>query len=196
MWIKILCIENILWRILTTKSMFDFANMLKTDTLKDVSMNNYELLNIQACSFLMFWNGGCTQSLVVSCKYWVVPLISTRVSGYSQILPAKYGWVNAVGSWYSLQWRHNERDGVSNHRRLDCLPNRLFRQIKENIEAPCHWHLWGESTMIGGVPSQGAPLTENVAIWWRHHGLRCIITPCNTAMKNLGFGSDSTMNVE
>ena len=28
----------------------------------------------------------------------------------------------------SLQWRHYERDGVSNHRRLDCLPNRLFRR--------------------------------------------------------------------
>ena len=25
------------------------------------------------------------------------------------------------------QWRHVERDSVSNHRRLDCLPNRLFR---------------------------------------------------------------------
>ena len=24
------------------------------------------------------------------------------------------------------QWRHNERDSVSNHRRLDCLPNLLF----------------------------------------------------------------------
>ena len=28
----------------------------------------------------------------------------------------------------SLQWRHNERDGVSNHRRLECLLNRLFRR--------------------------------------------------------------------
>ena len=27
---------------------------------------------------------------------------------------------------HSLQWRHDEHDGVSNHRRLDCLPNRLF----------------------------------------------------------------------
>ena len=25
-----------------------------------------------------------------------------------------------------LQWRYNERDGVSNHRRLECLRNRLF----------------------------------------------------------------------
>ena len=32
----------------------------------------------------------------------------------------------------TLQWRHNERDGVSNHRRLDCLHNRLFsRRSKE-----------------------------------------------------------------
>ena len=27
-----------------------------------------------------------------------------------------------------LQWRHNKCDGVSNHRRLDCLLNRLFRR--------------------------------------------------------------------
>ena len=27
-----------------------------------------------------------------------------------------------------LQWRHNERDGVSNHQPHDCLLNRLFRR--------------------------------------------------------------------
>ena len=27
-----------------------------------------------------------------------------------------------------LQWRHNGRDGVSNHQRHDCLLNRLFRR--------------------------------------------------------------------
>ena len=37
-------------------------------------------------------------------------------------------------------------------------------QIKENIKAPHHWHLWGEST-----GNQGASNTENVSIWWRHH---------------------------
>ena len=43
-----------------------------------------------------------------------------------------------VISWLSLQWRHNERDGVSNHQPRHCLLNRLFR-IKENIKAPRHW---------------------------------------------------------
>ena len=27
----------------------------------------------------------------------------------------------------SLQWRHNEGDGVSNHQRRDCLLNRAWR---------------------------------------------------------------------
>ena len=45
----------------------------------------------------------------------------------------------------SLQWRHNGRDDVSNHQPHDCLLNRLFKaQIKENIQAPRHWPLWGE----------------------------------------------------
>ena len=51
--------------------------------------------------------------------------------------------------WYTrfspstLQWRHYERIGVSNQRRLDCLLSHSFRQIKENIKAPRHWPLWG-----------------------------------------------------
>ena len=28
-----------------------------------------------------------------------------------------------IAQYISLQWRHYERDGVSNHRRLDCLLN-------------------------------------------------------------------------
>ena len=33
----------------------------------------------------------------------------------------------------TLQWRHNEHDGVSNHQPHDYLLNRLFKaQIKEN----------------------------------------------------------------
>ena len=35
----------------------------------------------------------------------------------------------------TLQWRHNERDGVSNH--LDCLINRLFRGIhRPPVDSP------------------------------------------------------------
>ena len=42
------------------------------------------------------------------------------------------------------------RDGVSNHRRLDCLLNSLFRRkLKKNLR---HWLLWGDSTSDRWIP--------------------------------------------
>ena len=35
--------------------------------------------------------------------------------------------------YQALQWRHNERDGVPNHIRLDCLLNRLFGRRPKKI---------------------------------------------------------------
>ena len=56
------------------------------DSIKDLWINNNELLNIQACSFQVVLKRVCTQSLVVSCKCWVDPLVFTRISGYSQVI--------------------------------------------------------------------------------------------------------------
>ena len=48
----------------------------------------------------------------------------------------------------TLQWRHNEHDGVSNHRRLDCLHTRLFRprwkqyQISASLAFVRENHRW------------------------------------------------------
>ena len=53
----------------------------------------------------------------------------------------------------SLQWRHNERDGVSNHQPHDCLLNRLFKaQIIENIKAPRHCPWCGKFTGDRWIP--------------------------------------------
>ena len=51
-----------------------------------------------------------------------------------------YGQASSVSAMNKLQWRHNERYGVSNHKPRDCLLNRLFKaQLKENIKAPRLW---------------------------------------------------------
>ena len=68
----------------------------------------------------------------------------------------------------TLQWRHNEHDGVSNHRRLDCLLNRLFRcrskkTSKLSITGLCE----GNLPVTGGFPSQRAS-NINVSISWCH----------------------------
>ena len=70
----------------------------------------------------------------------------------------------------SLQWLHNERDGVSNHQHHDCLLNRLFRRrSKKTSKLRATGLCDGNSSVIGGFPSQEASNAENVSIWWRHH---------------------------
>ena len=72
----------------------------------------------------------------------------------------------------TLVWPHNERDGVSNHRRLDCLFNRLLRLRSKKTSKLCVTGLWeGNAPMTGGFSSQRASNTENVSDWWRQHGL-------------------------
>ena len=72
-----------------------------------------------------------------------------------------------------LQWRHNEPNGVSNHRPLGCLLNRLCRRrskktLKLRVTDLCE----GNSPVTGEFPAQRASNTKNVSIWWRHHDLQ------------------------
>ena len=49
--------------------------------------------------------------------------------------------------WPPLKWRHNEHDGVSNHRRLNCLINRLFRRRSKH-QTPRHWEFTSERWIL------------------------------------------------
>ena len=79
-------------------------------------------------------------------------------------------WISNINM--SLQGRNNERDGVSNHRRLDCLLSRLFRcrsmkTSKLRVTGLCAEN----SPSTGEFPAQMASNAENVSIGWRHHGI-------------------------
>ena len=70
----------------------------------------------------------------------------------------------------SLQWRHNEHDGVSNHQPYDCLLSRVFRRrSKKTSKLSVTGLCAGISPVIGEFPVQMASNAENVSIWWRHH---------------------------
>ena len=72
----------------------------------------------------------------------------------------------------TLQWCHNERNGVSNHRRLHCLLNFLFsRRSKKTSKLSVIGLCMGNSPVTGEFPAQKASNAENVSIWWRHHEL-------------------------
>ena len=71
-----------------------------------------------------------------------------------------------------LTWHHNGRDGVSNHQRLECLLNRLFRRRSKKtsnlrVTGLCE----GNSPVTVEFPAQRASNAENVSIWYRHHAL-------------------------
>ena len=71
----------------------------------------------------------------------------------------------------SLQWRHNERDGVSNNQHHRCLLNRFFQtQIKENTKATRHWPLWGEFTEDRWIPRTKGQ--------WRGKCFHLMTSPC------------------
>ena len=71
---------------------------------------------------------------------------------------------------WTLQWRHNEHDGVSNHRGLDCLFNHLFGRISKKIsKLRVTGFCAGNLPVTGEFPTQMASNAENVTIWRRHH---------------------------
>ena len=76
----------------------------------------------------------------------------------------------------TLQWRYNERDGILEHWRLDCLLNRVFRRRskktpKLRVTGLCEGH----SPVTGELPAKRPSNAETVPIWWRHHSLgECI----------------------
>ena len=80
-----------------------------------------------------------------------------------------------VSSWrFTLQWRHNGRDGVSNHWPRHRLHSHLFRHrstktSKLRVTGLCV----GNSSAIGEFTAQMVSDAENVSIWWRHHD-RCL----------------------
>ena len=72
----------------------------------------------------------------------------------------------------TLQWRHNDLDGVSNRQPHDCLLNRLFRRRSKKTSKLCVTGLCaGNSPWTGEFPAQRSSNAENVSIWWRHHDL-------------------------
>ena len=69
-----------------------------------------------------------------------------------------------------LQWRHNERDGVSNHLPHDCLLNGSFRRrSKKTPKLRVTGLCTGNSPVTGEFPTQRVSNAANVSIWWPHH---------------------------
>ena len=65
---------------------------------------------------------------------------------------------------FTLRWRHNERDGVSNHRRIDSLLNRLFRRRPKKTSMFRVTGLYEENSPVTGE-FLGQRASNAIAFW-------------------------------
>ena len=72
-----------------------------------------------------------------------------------------------------LQWRHNERGGVSNYRCLDCFIQPFVQaQIKENIKAPRHW------SFVRGIDQWPVETPHKGPVMWKMFPFDDVIVYC------------------
>ena len=97
-----------------------------------------------------------------------LPSVSIWKVGQYNCLPRSIWWT--LHPKTTLQWRHNEHNGVSNHQPYDCLLNRLFRRKSNKTSKLCVTGFCeGNAPVTGEFPEQRASNAENVSMWWRHH---------------------------
>ena len=126
-------------------------------------MDGGEIVRRQQCKLFQHWHDVGT----------VVPTPGQRWPNQHRCLNKLKGAEYPPSPQIALQWRHNGRDGVSNHQPHDCLLNRLFRHgskktSKIRITGLCA----GNSSVTGEFPTQSASKAEYVSIWWCHYVMR------------------------
>ena len=97
--------------------------------------------------------------------YELQKYIRDTITSYTVNL--KYMLIYLLGGWTcALQWRHNERHGVSNHWRLIGLLNWLVgRRTKKTFKRRVSGLCEGNSPGTGEFPAQRASNADNASIY-------------------------------
>ena len=90
--------------------------------------------------------------LVYRCTWRLECNNDIKTNIYTWMLWPHRPWIGQNSTICSLLWRHNERDGVSNHQPHDHNQPFIQAQIKENFKAPRHCPLCGEFTGDWWIP--------------------------------------------
>ena len=114
---------------------------------------------------------------------WYVLRTTLRTEEYHRHYADNFAWWIifdenvCIIDW--LLWRHNGRDGVSNHQPRDCLLNPSFRRrSKKTSKLRVPGLCAGNSPVTGEFPAQKASDAENVSSWWRHHVMNYLWRKC------------------
>ena len=113
-------------------------------------------------------NSRCLNAMWRHCNAQGLPFLNCLVYTVKRVVVVGVGLSQPA---WSLQWRHNGRDDISNHQPYDCLLNRLFRRrSKKTSKLRVTGLCVGNSPVTGEFPTQRVSNAENISILWRHHG--------------------------
>ena len=121
-------------------------------------------------------------SLLIYMMMTRVALANITIRNVDTVYSIKYAPACVVLGFImaTSEWRHNGRDGVSNHRPHFGLLKRLFRRrSKKTSKLRVTGLCVGNSPMTAEFPAQMASNAENVSIWWRHHAYSSKRYACN-----------------
>ena len=123
---------------------------------KSCALVNNDIQYHTVFNWILFWRNDVLPDMCVC--VWVCVCVCVWVGG----------WVGGGGGGGSLQWHHNERDGVSNQLPYIYLLNGLFRPALKKTPKLC---VNGLCEVTGEFPAQRASNAEYVSIQWRHHDI-------------------------
>ena len=115
-------------------------------------------------SVKLHWDG-CQQyqsplgQVMAWCHQATEPVLSKI---YDTVWQCGHTVTQPILTWYSSQWRHNERRGISNHQPHDCLFNRLLRRrSRKTSNSASLAFVWGIHWWPVNSPHIG-PVTRKV----------------------------------
>ena len=89
---------------------------------------------------------------------------------------------NSLISLSSLQWRHNERDGVSNHQPHDCSTvffsgaDQSKRQSSASLAFVWGIHRWSVNSLRKGPVTRKIFPFDDVIMWYEQCGIEILVT--------------------
>ena len=130
---------------------------------------------IRLYRWFRFSVSSCSGDSRLAPSQWETSLQSNAVShwlGANLDSTLKLSWMmtGMTSMPCSLQWRHMELGGVSDHQPHECLLDRLIRRrLKKTSKLRVTGLCAGNSPVIGELPAHRASNVKNVSIWWPHH---------------------------
>ena len=118
------------------------------------------------CNGVSHWLGASLESALLYRRHIYHYYLSDRWNSISVLHMKRHNIVMPGPAASVWVWHHSERDGVSNHRHLDCLLHRLFRRSKKTPKFRVTGLCERNSSVTGKFPTQKASNTENVFIFY------------------------------